>query len=805
MAEAQTAYPPPGGPDQPGAQQDAWGQYYDAQYQQQYAAYYQQQQPPQQYPGYYDPQQYYSQQYYQQPGAAQAPSQPQAWAASAQGPPPVAAPQPPPGDPPAQPDTEAVPAPPPAPQDPPTSQVPAAAPPAYGYNYPQGQYPPSLGYDYRGWYQQQGFPPQLHPSAAYPQQPQPQQALYAPPNHNPWNSHQAPPPSGAPQPQPHSQPPWQQQLKQQGQPGNLPSQAYPPLQQQQQQHPVAPHGQPPSQSPQAKQVRPPAPWAQPQTGMVIRPQMSKAAVAAAKATATAGGSKPNEPSYLQVAKNGSSASAPDEPSPRTKANWPPSLRNYVERAFIRCKTPQNRKQIEVLLKQFINQAETQGELWSRNWETAPLPQLGNSQVEVQKAVQAARAKALAVAAQEKSGAVGKRKWGPKPVAKSDSSSDDDDPVAAQKRFRRAQRFGAGHADGAVPTPAKGKQNMRKRLQHIPMYSGGAGIVSKAHISVGPGEEIDWSEYTIQGTCQSLEKSYFRLTCAPDPSTVRPQPVLRKALDRLLRLLKEKKENFFYAQDQFKAMRQDCTVQHIRNAFTAEVYEAHARAALDYGEMGDYIQCQTKLNELYAEGIPGSKDEFTAYYLLHLVAHSKLPGEDGRLQRTALMDRLRRLSPEESQGAAVQHALQVRMASALDNQVAFFKLRATAPNLSGRLMDIQEEQMRFSALTMLTRAFKPTVPVPTVCRMLGFAPASHGESADDGGGLDKEYEEQLCECVEWLQAHGAVLKDIIGGFQSAKLNCKESADRLLIPEKEDACAHGDANLAVDDFMKRVVAQ
>ena len=41
--------------------------------------------------------------------------------------------------------------------------------------------------------------------------------------------------------------------------------------------------------------------------------------------------------------------------------------------------------------------------------------------------------------------------------------------------------------------------------------------------------------TIRGMCGDLEKSYFRLTSAPDPATVRPQPVLQRALRRLMTL------------------------------------------------------------------------------------------------------------------------------------------------------------------------------------------------------------------------------------------------------------------------------
>ena len=52
--------------------------------------------------------------------------------------------------------------------------------------------------------------------------------------------------------------------------------------------------------------------------------------------------------------------------------------------------------------------------------------------------------------------------------------------------------------------------------------------------VGGAEEVNWDNFVVRGTQQSLEKSYFRLMGAPDAATVRPQLVLERALERLVR-------------------------------------------------------------------------------------------------------------------------------------------------------------------------------------------------------------------------------------------------------------------------------
>lgn len=84
---------------------------------------------------------------------------------------------------------------------------------------------------------------------------------------------------------------------------------------------------------------------------------------------------------------------------------------------------------------------------------------------------------------------------------------------------------------------------------------------------------------IIGTCTNLEKSYFRLGQAPPPETVRPEHILKRSHQHLQNQWKQKRA-YAWICDQYKALRQDLTVQRIKNGFCVEVYETHARLALE---------------------------------------------------------------------------------------------------------------------------------------------------------------------------------------------------------------------------------
>ncbi|KAF8416156.1 SAC3/GANP/Nin1/mts3/eIF-3 p25 family-domain-containing protein [Tirmania nivea] len=254
-----------------------------------------------------------------------------------------------------------------------------------------------------------------------------------------------------------------------------------------------------------------------------------------------------------------------------------------------------------------------------------------------------------------------------------------------------------------------------------------------------------TEGPVVGRCMDLEKRYLRLTSAPDPNMVRPLHVLEKTLD----LLKKKwrtENNYSYICDQFKSLRQDLTVQHIKSEFTITVYEIHGRIALEKGDLGEYNQCQSQLQKLYQE-IPraGHPTEFKAYRILYLL-HT--------CNQTDMSDVLASLTKTEKSDKAIQHALAVRSVLAANNYHRFFRLYLDCPNMGAYLMDSFIERERLAALEIICKAYRVFVELRFLTEELGF--------------------ESDSECVQFLSDHGA------GDFLAEKKDENGSAVKFNCP-------------------------
>ncbi|KAK6600332.1 GANP/Nin1/mts3/eIF-3 p25 family protein [Botrytis cinerea] len=392
------------------------------------------------------------------------------------------------------------------------------------------------------------------------------------------------------------------------------------------------------------------------------------------------------------------------PPVQKKRDWPQSVRNYVQRSFdvAHAIAGIERPDMENMLKKTITEASDTDTLFSRDWDNYPLPQ---------QLIQSERSKAAA-AWQQESLNFQLATTGLANSAKKRKSieGNSDENLAAMPPWRANNR--TGNDDRANLTPSKQRFDKRQQpFQDDLSHKGTSKFqknLEKRQKRFDGGYKSTYKSKTptpepmmgpLIGTNTTLEKEYFRLTTAPVASQVRPEYILRETLD-LLKKKWKKEGNYSYICDQFKSMRQDLTVQRIKNEFTVTVYEIHARIALEKGDLGEYNQCQTQLRALYAQKIGGNPVEFKAY---------------------------------QKESEAVIHALSVRSALALGNYHKFFRLYLDTPNMGAYLMDMFCRPRTFGCFVenlqngqLTHRSYKPEVKLRFVTEELGFE--SDGDAA-----------------------------------------------------------------------------
>ncbi|KAF1843584.1 uncharacterized protein K460DRAFT_148016 [Cucurbitaria berberidis CBS 394.84] len=427
-----------------------------------------------------------------------------------------------------------------------------------------------------------------------------------------------------------------------------------------------------------------------------------------------------------------------------KVEWPPAVREYVRRAFDPANAIPGISSIEMQtkLKETISYYAERNAQDEVSWPTYPLPQ---------ELLQEERRKAALVmsAAAPSNGATNgfHHAYVNDPNNHTNSTS----PQSKKRKSQDAEELQAQPAEASVPpwrktnlasrmtftdghNEKRHKKNtasdaaskfeqaeLEKRRHRFQLGNNG----SKTTPPWGSPrkDEDEMPTGPVVGTNQSLEKSYFRLTAPPKAETVRPLHILEKSLYMLTKKWKAEK-NYNYICNQFKSLRQDLTVQHIKNAFTVKVYEIHARISLEKGDLGEYNQCQTQLKALYAQNLGGNPAEFKAYRILYFVY---------TCNKTDMNDMLAELTLADKTHEWIKHALDVRSSLALGNYHKFFRLYLEAQNMGGYLMDMFIERERLNALANISRGYS-NVTLRFLTDELGF---DNDET-----------------CREFLESHGA---------------------------------------------------
>lgn len=280
----------------------------------------------------------------------------------------------------------------------------------------------------------------------------------------------------------------------------------------------------------------------------------------------------------------------------------------------------------------------------------------------------------------------------------------------------------------VPHNARRLHNFSASLPHHHVFDSvyehrvrGSSAPEGSANTLDPDSDEVYLHEPIVGTCEEKEKEYLRLTSAPKPEAVRPPRILRLSLAHIKSIWSDGSKGYGWVCRQLKSIRQDYTVQAIFDRNVVDVYETHARIALENGDLGEFNTCVAQVQRLFdkVDCSTDEHDEFATYRILYSVITS---AKAWQVQRE-----FAKLSPKQRQWSGVHFAWQVCRAVKRDDYHDYFTHAARPPRhtVAHFLLAYLDRRMRHLAIRAMVAAYGPgqpaLLPLKFVATELGWAP------------------------------------------------------------------------------------
>jgi hypothetical protein len=437
--------------------------------------------------------------------------------------------------------------------------------------------------------------------------------------------------------------------------------------------------------------------------------------------------------YLGRDSNNQANQAQTAPAQPPQDKWPPKLQTFVENSFKQCNGEYERTCMQNTLKMIIQNATKNNRIWSTDWDGQPLPRVTSLPT-------------------------GSIKTDNKKDS-SASSAKDDDRRGSNRQTRKMRRKIAEPEAGEADLEADREAREKRHKRFIEMERGNTGSSNAGMNNDLDGETKFMSSEAVVGTCMEMEKMYIRLQSMPDPATVRPERVLVKWAERLQVKYDTDEADWEWISDQFKAIRQDMVIQHIRSANAITAYETNARLALQEQDYPEFYKIQSFLMGLYKDNPDwrANEAEFMAYRLFYWMLNNNT---------VDMTKDIRNMDTQVKQHPCIKHAVRLHQALELSDYVSFFRLYSETANMGKCIVDTLRDRMRTRALRVVLRAYKPSFPVDFVQAQLGFrVTGGIDEMLNSSLGMGPEDEDDGDNWAEWADAHSLVsVPEVRSGFR-----------------------------------------